>query len=148
MVCLEFDSPLAFIAKIVPVAEVIPGIMETNNPAKDPVIMERMLSFFVFLSSFGSIMSCFGIVGFVANEVISVGSPNKPDSAGKRTGEFNPMGDSTVISSMIIPNIPERTNTNNAKPIPFIVGTYFFVDFSGIRAFSVPIIRMVMQRRT
>lgn len=47
MVCLEFDSPLAFIARIVPVAEVIPGMIDTNSPANDPVIIERVLFFFV-----------------------------------------------------------------------------------------------------
>lgn len=91
---------------------------------------------------------CFGIDGCVASEVNSVGSPNNPDNAGKRTGEFNPIGDSTVISSMMIPNSPERINTNNANPIPAKVGRNFLVDFSGIRAFSVPIIKIVIQRST
>ena len=93
-------------------------------------------------------MICFGIEGFVANEVSNVGSPNKPDNAGKSTGEFNPIGDSTVISKMIIPNIPERMNTKSANPMPVNVGRSFFLECSGIRAFSVPIIRIVMQRRT
>jgi len=135
-------------ARMVPVAEVMPGIMETSSPANDPVMIERVLSFFAFLSKVGSLMICFGIDGFVARDVSNVGRPNNPDNAGKRTGEFNPIGDSTVISRIIIPKIPERMKTNRANPIPVNVGSNFFVEFSGIRAFSVPIIKIVMQRRT
>lgn len=148
IVCLELDSPLAFIAKIVPVADVIPGIIETSSPANEPVIIDRIPPFFVLLSNFGSSIICFGMLGCVAREVSRVGRPNNPDSAGKRTGEFNPMGDSTAISKMMRPKIPERRKTNNANPIPFMVGSIFFVEFSGILAFSVPIIKIVIQIKT
>ena len=148
IVCREFDSPRAFIASIVPVAEVIPGIIDTSSPASDPVNIESELSFLSFLLKVGCLISCFGIVGCVANEVRRVGKPNKPDKAGKRTGESSPMGDSTVISRMIRPKTPDKIKMNKANPMPANVGRYFFVDFSGMRAFSVPIMRIVMQKRT
>lgn len=148
MVCREFDSPRAFMASIVPVAEVIPGIIDTSNPASDPVIIDSELSFLSFLLNVGSLMSCFGMVGCVAKDVRRVGKPNKPDNAGKRTGESSPIGDSTLISRMIRPKTPDKMKINKANPIPANVGRYFFVDFSGIRAFSVPIMRIVMQKRT
>ena len=41
IVCLLLDSPLTFIARTVPVAEVIPGMIETKIPPKLPVITDR-----------------------------------------------------------------------------------------------------------
>ena len=45
MVCLLSDSPLNVMERIVPVAEVIPGIMETRIPAPEPEKIERNVCF-------------------------------------------------------------------------------------------------------
>ncbi len=55
-----------------------------------------------------------------------MGVPNRPASAGNRTGEDRPMGESNEKSSIMMPNIPERANTNVANKYlvnPLIVVT-------------------------
>ena len=122
IVCRLSASPRVFIARMVPVAEVIPGMIDTRTPAADPVMIESIPDFFVVLSSFGSTMFCFGMFGFVRREVNKVGNPKRPESAGKSTGESKPIGDETGISNAMSPNIPERTKRNVAKSIPNIEG--------------------------
>ena len=46
IVCSFPDPSRAFIARIVPVADVIPGMMETSTPAKVPVIIDSMEDLF------------------------------------------------------------------------------------------------------
>ena len=46
IVCSLPDPSRAFIARIVPVAEVIPGMIETRIPARLPVSIERTEDFF------------------------------------------------------------------------------------------------------
>ena len=122
IVCRLSASPRVFIARMVPVAEVIPGMIDTRTPAADPVMIESIPDFFVVLSSFGSTMFCFGMFGFVRREVNKVGNPKRPESAGKSTGESKPIGDETGISNAMSPNIPERRNRNVAKIMPKIDG--------------------------
>lgn len=45
IVCLLSDSPRKVMERIVPVAEVIPGMMDTRMPAPDPDRMERKVCF-------------------------------------------------------------------------------------------------------
>ena len=47
MVCLLSDSPRKVMERMVPVAEVIPGMMETRIPAPDPEKMDRNVCFLV-----------------------------------------------------------------------------------------------------
>ena len=93
-------------------------------------------------------MVCFGMVGCVASEVRSVGRPKSPESAGKSTGESSPMGDSTLISSAMMPNIPERMKRKSANPIPRNAGVFPLNPKSVMRAFSVAIMRMDIAMRT
>lgn len=95
MVCRLSDSPRAVIARMVPVADVMPGIIETRMPPKLPVITDRIEDFFVLVSRTGIVRSCLGIVGLVKSEVRSVGVPKRPARAGNNTGEESPMGEST-----------------------------------------------------
>jgi len=127
IVCLLSDSPLAFIARIVPVALVIPGIIETRTPPKLPVIIDKMEDFLVLLSKRGSSIICFGITGFVIRDSKRVGVPNKPARAGNKTGEDKPIGESTGTPKIIIPKIPDKKKTNKANIIPEIDGKYFFL---------------------
>lgn len=148
IVCLLSASPRVFIARMVPVAEVIPGMIETRTPAKDPVIIDKIPDFFVVASSEGFTIFCFGIFGFVISDVSRVGKPNKPDNAGNNTGESSPIGDETGRSSATNPNMPERMKRNSAKIMPRIAGKIPVVPKSVILPFSVAIIRMVIARRT
>jgi hypothetical protein len=132
----------------VPVAEVIPGMIDTRIPPKLPVVTERKQDFLVFVSREGSIIFCFGITGFVIREVIKVGVPKRPESAGNRTGDERPIGESTGTSKIKSPKKPERMKTNKAKSIPAIEEeTPFFLKMS-IFAFSVPIIRIEIAIKT
>jgi len=148
IVCLLSDSPRTFIASIVPTAEVMPGIIETRMPAAEPVVIERIEDFFSFCDRSDSVRFCSGIFGFVANDVRSVGSPKRPERAGKRTGESNPMGDCTGRSNARMPKIPERKKRNVAKIIPTIEGKSPLSVISFIFPFSVAIMRMVIAMRT
>ncbi len=103
MVCLLSDSPLAFIASIVPVADVIPGIIETKIPPKLPVITDNTDAFLPFKSKVKLSVICFGIFGFVKRDVNSVGVPNNPARAGNKTGEGRPTGESTEKFKIIDP---------------------------------------------
>ena len=98
IVCLLLDSPRAFIARTVPVADVIPGIIDTRIPPKLPVITDKEQDFFVDSSRTGSLIVCVGIAGFVIRDVIKVGVPKRPESAGNNTGDESPIGDSTGTS--------------------------------------------------
>jgi len=118
IVCFLSDSPLAVIANIVPVEELIPGIKETSMPARLPVITEIIDAFFSFLSNLIFSITCNGIFGFVIIDVSSVGSPKSPASAGKRTGEDIPIGESTGQSNITSPKMPEITNIKAANKIP------------------------------
>ena len=140
IVCLLSDSPRAFMARIVPVAEVMPGMMDTRTPARLPVTIDKTDDFLVFLSSRGFSIICSGITGFVISEVKRVGVPKSPASAGNKTGDDNPIGESRGKSSITMPKIPERKNTNVANNIPTIEGVMPFVPKSSILPFSVAII--------
>lgn len=148
MVCRLSDSPRTFIARMVPTADVIPGMMDTRIPAAEPVVIDRIDAFFSLWELFDSSRVCLGILGFVAKDVRSVGSPNKPESAGKRTGESSPIGEPTGRSKAINPNIPERKKRNVANIIPRMAGVIPLSVMSLIFPFSVAAIRMVIAMRT
>ena len=148
IVCFLFDSPRAFIARIVPVAEVIPGIIETRIPPRLPVITDNDDDFLVFLSNTGSSIVCFGITGLVIREVSNVGVPNRPASAGNKTGEESPIGELTGTLKIIIPKKPDKINTKIAKDMPTKDGAMPPFFNRSIRAFSVPIIRIEIASKT
>ena len=84
----------------------------------------------------------------VASDVRRVGSPNRPDNAGKRIGESRPIGDSTLISRATSPKKPDKIKRNKAKPIPRKAGIFPFNPNSSILPFSVVIIRIDIAIRT
>jgi hypothetical protein len=127
-------------ARIVPVAEVIPGIIETRIPAKLPVTTDKIDAFFAFLSNLGCSILCFGIFGFVASEVKRVGVPNNPTRAGNKTGEGSPMGEFTEMLNVAKPKSPERKKRNAANKIPSIEGNLPRFPKISILPFSVIII--------
>ena len=140
MVCFLSDSPLAVIASIVPVEELMPGINETSMPAKLPVITDIIDAFFALLSNLTFSIICEGIFGFVIMDVSSVGSPKSPARAGKRTGDDRPIGESTGQSNITKPKIPEMMNIINANNIPKTYGSFpCFILKSSILPFSVAI---------
>ena len=148
IVCFLSDSPRTFIARTVPVADVIPGMIDTRTPAKLPVITDKIVYFLVFLSSLGSSMICSGITGFVINEVKSVGVPKRPAKAGNNTGDENPTGESNGISKITRPTTPDRMKTKMAKSIPKIEGARPFNPKSAILPFSVAIISIGIATKT
>ena len=148
IVCLLSDSPRAFIARIVPVAEVIPGIIDTSIPPQLPVIIDKDDDFLVFLSKTGSSISCSGIKGLVNNEVSNVGIPKRPANAGNRTGDDIPIGESTGTSKIIMPKNPDRRKTKTANNMPKTEETAPPAPKILILAFSVPIIRIEIASKT
>ena len=66
IVCLLSASPLAVIARTVPVADVIPGTIETKIPARLPVIVDNIVFPFSLIIGFSII--CLGIFGLVRYE--------------------------------------------------------------------------------
>lgn len=140
IVCLLFGSPLVLMARIVPVADVMPGIIETRMPAKLPVMTDKIDDLLAFLSNLGCSILCLGILGFVTSEVKRVGVPNNPARAGNKTGEDNPMGEYTEILDIAKPKNPERINRNAANKIPTMEGILPFFPKMSILPFSVIII--------
>jgi len=134
-------------ARIVPVLLVIPGIMLTSIPASDPVITESIESFFSFELKVGFSIFCGGMFGFSSRLVSSVGIPKSPARVGKRTDASSPKGLVRLISSEMMPKMPESKNTKSAKSVPVRYELGVFLC-SGIWVFSVPSIRMVMASRT
>ena len=81
-------------------------------------------------------------------EVKRVGVPKSPASAGNKTGDDNPIGESTYISKTIMPKIPDNIKTNKAKNIPKIEGKTPLLSNNSILLFSVPIIRIDIAIKT
>jgi hypothetical protein len=140
IVCLLFDSALVVMAIIVPVADVIPEIIETRIPAKLPVTIDRMDAFLAFLSNLGCSILCFGIFGFVNSEVKRVGVPNSPAKAGNKTGEGNPTGEFRETLDIDKPKSPERKKRDAANNIPTMDGILPCFPKISILPFSVIII--------
>ena len=140
IVCLLFDSALVVMAIIVPVAEVIPEIIETSIPAKLPVTTDKIEAFLDALSNLGCSILCFGIFGFVISEVKRVGVPKSPARAGNKTGEGSPMGEFRGTLDIDKPKSPERKKRNAANKIPSIEGNLPRFPKISILPFSVIII--------
>ena len=142
IVCSFPDPSLAFMARIVPVADVIPGMIDTSIPARLPVIIDNIEDLFSSAVSVSFSIFCSGITGFVISELRSVGIPNSPASAGNNTGASSPIGESREKSRITRPKTPERKNTNVANNIPETAGRIPLAPKSSIFAFSVASIRI------
>lgn len=142
IVCSFPDPSRAFIARIVPVADVIPGMIDTSIPARLPVIIDKIEDFFSSAVSVSFSIFCSGITGFVINELRSVGIPNNPARAGNKTGASSPIGESREKSRITRPKMPERKNTNVANSIPETAGRIPLAPKSSILAFSVASMRI------
>lgn len=138
-VCFLSVSPLAVMAITVPVAEVIPGMIETSIPARLPVIIEINVLAFSLITGFSTI--CSGILGLVIYECIRVGIPNNPANVGNRIGAGKPIGEHTLILFKIMPNTPDNMKTKAAMSNPKILFILVFLTLNrSIFAFSVVII--------
>jgi len=142
MVCSSLDLPLVFIAMIVPVDDVTPGIIDTIKPAIVPVktdMTDDVLYGFLMLTGF---IVCSGITGLVSSDTMMVGAPNKPVRIGSSVFDGRLKGEYAGSESAIRPYTPDRMNKPAADSIPSIEGRIPDTPGKYILPFSVVIISM------